>query len=237
MIQMLFAVVLWVTAFGPTGAVAQVPNLLPYQGHLTDASGTNVTGTVSMQFAIYDAVSGGNQLPTATPWSETQSVAVEDGVFSVMLGNVTALPEDLFTGGPTDSKGALRFLQIHVNGEPLVPRQRIGSAAYAIAGPSDAIRGSYDSGWFAVSVNTDYTRVHSLGTTKVLCVVYGATSSAGANMGVLVNHFGESVTQGAFNLTDTQVRFRFHSNSRLNTGGGVMTAAITHARIIMLALE
>ncbi|MBI4515297.1 MAG: hypothetical protein HY699_05705 [Deltaproteobacteria bacterium] len=114
---------------------ADAPNLLNYQGRLTDPSGTPKNGTFTMQFAVYDAESGGNQLPTGSPWSETQSVTVTNGVFNVLLGSVTALPTDLFQGGPLDASGPLRFLQVTVSGEALAPRKRIASAAYAIATP------------------------------------------------------------------------------------------------------
>jgi hypothetical protein len=82
-----------------TRAAADVPMLLNYQGRLTDPSGNPKNGTFTMQFAVYDAETGGNQLPSGTPWSETQSVTVTNGVFNVLLGSVTALPADLFQGG------------------------------------------------------------------------------------------------------------------------------------------
>ncbi len=115
-----------------SGALAQVPQLLNYQGRLTDPSGNPQNGTFTMQFALYDAQSGGNQLPSGSPWSETQSVTVTNGVFNVLLGSVTALPATLFQGGPTDTSGPLRFLQVTVSGEVLTPRKRIASAAYAV---------------------------------------------------------------------------------------------------------
>jgi hypothetical protein len=115
-----------------TAAFADVPQLLNYQGNLSDPSGIPKNGTFSMQFTFYDAEAGGNQLPSGTPWSETQNVTVTNGVFNVLLGSVTALPEELFAGGPSDLAGPLRYLQVSVSGENLVPRQRVGSAAYSI---------------------------------------------------------------------------------------------------------
>jgi hypothetical protein len=117
-------------------ALADVPNLLNYQGRLTDPSGNPKNGTFTMQFAVYDAESGGNQLPSGSPWSETQSVTVTNGVFNVLLGSVTALPTNLFEGGPSDASGPLRFLQVTVSGEALAPRRRISSAAYSMNGPA-----------------------------------------------------------------------------------------------------
>jgi hypothetical protein len=85
-----------------------------------------------MTFAIFDAQSGGNQLPAGAPWQETQNVTVADGVFNVLLGTVVPIPAGLFGGGPVDSHGPLRYLDIQISGESLAPRQRIVSAAFAI---------------------------------------------------------------------------------------------------------
>jgi hypothetical protein len=81
------AVVIALVLTAPT--LADAPNLLNYQGRLTDPSGNPKNGTFSMQFAVFDAESGGNQLPTGSPWSETQNVSVTNGVFNVLLGSVT----------------------------------------------------------------------------------------------------------------------------------------------------
>lgn len=111
---------------------ADAPNLLNYQGRLAGSGGSPQNGTFTMVFKVYDAVTGGSQLPTGSPWTETQSVTVTDGSFNVLLGSVTALPANLFDGGPSDAAGPLRFLDVTVSGEALAPRKRIVSAAYSI---------------------------------------------------------------------------------------------------------
>ncbi|MBI1818051.1 MAG: hypothetical protein HYR72_23980 [Deltaproteobacteria bacterium] len=118
---------------------ADVPNLLNYQGRLTDPAGAPKNGTFTMQFAVYDAESAGNQLPIGSAWAETQTVTVTNGVFNVLLGSVTALPANVFTGGPSDAAGPLRFLQVTVDGEALSPRRRIVSAAYAMSGGANGL--------------------------------------------------------------------------------------------------
>jgi hypothetical protein len=112
--------------------IAQVPMLVNYQGRLTDLSGSPRNGTFTMTFAFFDAATAGNKLPTGSPWEETQSVQVANGAFNVLLGSVTALPSSLFSGGPSDTFGPLRFLEVKVNGEALLPRPRIVSAPYAV---------------------------------------------------------------------------------------------------------
>jgi hypothetical protein len=97
---------------------AAVPHLINYQGRLTDSTGKPLEGTHNLTFRIYDAETAGNLL-----WEETQSVLLQKGVFSVLLGGVTNL--DL----PFDKP---YWLEIKVNNEVMSPRQRIASAGYAI---------------------------------------------------------------------------------------------------------
>jgi len=110
-------------------ALAQAPQLLNYQGRLTDANGAPRNGSFPMSFAILGGTSS---------WSEAQTVNVANGFFSVLLGSVTPFPADLFTSGQTDAYGPVRFLEVTVSGETLSPNIRIVSAAWAIgtvAGP------------------------------------------------------------------------------------------------------
>lgn len=125
--------VMAVSAFVLVAAVAQgdVPQLINYQGQLTDASGTPITGTVSLKFEIFDALTGGNKLPIGSPWEEIHSsVPVTNGVFSVVIGGATPtpvpIPLTIFDGGTN------RFLQITVNGTTVLsPRRQFTSVPYA----------------------------------------------------------------------------------------------------------
>lgn len=110
-----------------------VPMLLNYQGQLTSASGTAITGSYTMAFRMVDA--SGNALG----WTETQnSVAVSNGFFAVQLGSASALSASLLQGPPTDSFGPVRYLEVTVNGELLAPNVRILGSAWAIAAPQGA---------------------------------------------------------------------------------------------------
>jgi len=106
---------------------ADVPQMLNYQGRLTDDQGDPVSATVSMSFAIYDAESGGN-----IKWTEAHpSVAVVEGLFAVILGNGSpAVPIDDSVFNAKD-----RWLEITVNGEIIGSRTRFTSSAYAMATP------------------------------------------------------------------------------------------------------
>lgn len=98
----------------------EVPHLLRYQGTLIDSNNVSLYGSYDLKFCIYDAAAGGNLL-----WAETQTaVSVSDGIFSVLLGNITAL--DL----PFD-KDYWLSTEVGTSGE-MFPRQRITSVGYAI---------------------------------------------------------------------------------------------------------
>ncbi|MFO8072006.1 MAG: tail fiber domain-containing protein [Polyangia bacterium] len=73
-----------------TGAAAEVPDLIPVQGVLTDEFGDTIDGWVDIRFAIYDTETGAGPI-----WSELYSgsnqVDVLDGFFTVYLGSLNSL--------------------------------------------------------------------------------------------------------------------------------------------------
>jgi len=114
-----------------SSAFAQIPHLINYQGKLTDTNGNPVAdGNYSITFRIYDAAGGGTLL-----WEETQSILVQKGLFSCLLGGVTNL--DLAFDKPY-------WLAIKVGSDAeMTPRQQIASVGYAIrAEKVNEIRGS-----------------------------------------------------------------------------------------------
>ena len=117
--KVLVAVLMMCVACGT--AVADVPQLLNYQGRLDDAGGNPVTGTVSLGFGFYDAKVAGNPL-----YYEEQAVTVTNGVFHVLIGSATldGVPIAVFDG-PTV------YLSVTVDGEELTPRQQIASVGFA----------------------------------------------------------------------------------------------------------
>jgi hypothetical protein len=98
---------------------ATVPQNINYQGNLTDSGGTPVNAAVSMLFSLYDVASGGMPL-----WTETQTVTVTQGLYSVMLGSVTQLnlPFDV-----------TYYLGVKVGSDQeMTPRQAFSSIPYAL---------------------------------------------------------------------------------------------------------
>lgn len=105
-----------------TGLAADVPQMINYQGRLVNSSGEPLDTTVSMSFAIYDALTEGSPL-----WTETHpAVVVNDGLFNVILGSSgTPLPDSVLAGTG-------RYLGIKVGTDSeLSPRTRLVSAGYA----------------------------------------------------------------------------------------------------------
>jgi hypothetical protein len=113
-------VVLNVTVVTP--AIAAVPQVINYQGNLTDGGGAPVAdGAQLMKFTIYDAAVGGSAL-----WnSGFQNVTTTNGLFTYDLGSNVALPDNLFTD-------TSRYLGIAVGVDPEIsPRTRLETAPYA----------------------------------------------------------------------------------------------------------
>jgi hypothetical protein len=101
---------------------AEVPDLINYQGRLTDDEGQPFHGPKLIKFNIYSSDTGDDLL-----WSSGfQTIQINNGLFEYELGSNVALPEDLFTG---DSP---RYLGITIDvGPELQPRTQFITAAYA----------------------------------------------------------------------------------------------------------
>jgi hypothetical protein len=97
-----------------------IPHMLSYQGKLTNPSGLPVVdSTYGVDFGLYTLPSGG-----ASFWNETESLLTRGGLFSVLLGSVSAI--DSFPQAGTC------YLGMKVGADPeMTPRIRLASAAYA----------------------------------------------------------------------------------------------------------
>jgi hypothetical protein len=97
-----------------------IPKQFDYQGVLkTSAGGIVPDGNYPMTFRIYNDPTGGTAL-----WTETQTVAVANGIFSVHLGSNTAI-----AGVPFNR---IHFLGITLGTEPeLMPRTMLTPSPYS----------------------------------------------------------------------------------------------------------
>lgn len=123
-------ILLIIAIFALAGEAFAVPNLLQYNGRLTDATGNPLNGAQTVTFTIYADSLGVTQL-----WTETRSVTTVNGLFALTLGTGTVIGASVFDGSP-------RFLGIKVapDAVDLLPRQRISSSAYALrSGFAEAI--------------------------------------------------------------------------------------------------
>ncbi len=115
----LFALFVALIAVPATVSAQTVPVMIPVQGILTDAQEMPVTGNVAMTFTIYDG--SDNSL-----FAETIPVDVENGFYSVNLGDTQALSPIYF------QNGAAVQLGIKVgNDVEMSPRLDFGSVPYA----------------------------------------------------------------------------------------------------------
>lgn len=107
---------------------ASISRKINYQGYLTDPQGTAINGDISIIFSIYSQVSGGNAL-----WTETHTVTVTDGIFSVNLGDANNI------GLPFDIP---YYLGITVGTDnEMTPRQPLTAVGYAFrAQEADSIK-------------------------------------------------------------------------------------------------
>ena len=95
-----------------------VPRHLSYQGLLTKANGRGVEdGTYQIIFRLYPDLDGENPF-----WEETQDVAIDDGIISVILGETV----------PIDAIPSEAYLEIEIEGTTLSPRQEMTSVFYAM---------------------------------------------------------------------------------------------------------
>lgn len=120
-------IALTLVLLGSRLSVASPPPDVAYQGQLLDTNGAPVTGTVALQIRVYDSPVPLPNEP-ALYVEDHPSVTVENGIFSVRVGTGNVVTGQF---GPALFDEMNRFLQVHVNGERLLPRQVISSVPYA----------------------------------------------------------------------------------------------------------
>ena len=120
-----------------------IPEIISYQGYLTDSDGNPMNGVLTMSFSIYDTETGGTPL-----WTEAQDVVCSDGLFNVLLGHITPLSSAFFEDSP-------RYLGVSATGEELTPRQQLASVPYAFqAENAETIDGMDSAEFVAVAGDT-----------------------------------------------------------------------------------
>ncbi|MCI0732061.1 MAG: hypothetical protein L0332_35795 [Chloroflexi bacterium] len=99
---------------------------IAYQGRLADANGNPLSGTYNMVFRLYNVAAGGSPLWTEQ-WSGSDAVQVNDGLFNVLLGSLTPIPQSIFT----DYDTLWLSLRVGTDNE-MMPRVSLGSVPFSI---------------------------------------------------------------------------------------------------------
>jgi hypothetical protein len=93
--------------------------LLSYQGKIIDSgSGAPMNDQASFIFTV----TNGDKTPVM--WTETDTVMVKNGLFHVLLGQMTPFPATLFDGTPTK-------LKVSLNGKDVEPATQLSAVPFA----------------------------------------------------------------------------------------------------------
>ncbi len=204
------------------------PNLMTYQGYLVDANGNplapNNPINFTVVFRIYATSTGGSAL-----WAESQTVTVDKGNFSVVLGEGGAQgsePRPAISTVFTSSTASDLYIGITVNGlsggnTEILPRLRLLTSPYSflaraangLAGSDGASLIASDAGRLRISQSLQSTGGNPRGDNAVdLQVNRNGTSPGQVASGV------NSVISGGYNNTASGA----HS---VVSGGGANTAS------------
>lgn len=176
---------------------------LTFQGFLTDSNGDPLGGATpvntNVTFRIFDAATGGNKL-----WAEGQTATVDNGHFSVLLGEGTPVePGDtahdklsaVFDGANASWN---RYLEMEVDGTAMKPRIQFLPVPYALVSKSS-------------SQLVDNSGLTLLTAAEGTVTVIGTLSASGAN---LTNLDASNITSGTLNTN----RLPGFDASKITTG-------------------
>lgn len=205
----------------------QVPRTMSYQGVLKDAGGNLVNDSKAITFRLYDAVDAATG---SAIWSEQLTVQIDDGVFSVILGETTALPDPF-------PAPAWLGIDVDATGEELSPRTRLTASPYSF----NALRA--DTAQYALSSATggagwslagnSITTADFLGSTNNIALDFRVNGARALRLepnaespNVIGGYSGNSVTGGVLGATISGGGYSGYVNqvtANLGTVGGGFT--------------
>lgn len=113
------------TAWAAPATQSTTPQVISYQGTLTDDAGQPITGNVDLTFRLYDQPTDGTALWTEAH-IETNTVPVQDGLFHLSLGSLNPIPPTIWANAPL-------YLGIQIGNEAeMLPREAIGTVPFAM---------------------------------------------------------------------------------------------------------
>lgn len=142
---------------------------MSYQFRATNSDGSPVAdGPHDLIFMIFpDAIS------SVPLWSESQSVETTDGFGAATLGDVVALPVDVFSSADTTFSP---YLAVTLDGEEISPRTRLTAAPYARV--AERVVGDYSTGegYFLMALGTSLNQKFDTIATEVTTTAAGTAA-------------------------------------------------------------
>ncbi|MEK7644619.1 MAG: hypothetical protein AAB390_04945, partial [Patescibacteria group bacterium] len=203
--------------FRNPAAAVNVPTIVNYQAKLLQ-SGASVTTTKAMSFLLFDSLTTGSLLYTASGTlsaTNTLDRTPENGIFNVQLGGsgTNTLDPGIF------QRNSAVYLEVWVEGQRLTPRKQITTAPYAFN--SQYLMGfsaTTTSSTIYIPISDDYGNFTFTGTASTTGVnggiIYINPTSAGANLTLFgiadngterlrVDKEGDAWLFGALNVSST----------------------------------
>jgi hypothetical protein len=191
-------------------AATTIPLKVNFQGRLTDSNGNAVAdGSYNMKFTLYDAITSGTNR-----WQEnrqtTNRVTVTNGLFSIQLGDVTALSPTLFSTYadlwlevelPTPASATCSTASCGVYTEgPLSPRQKLAASAHAFN--ADTVDG-IDGATLAVKNSDNNFTASQTITGTLTATTLSASTLQTASGDLTINPTGNTIIYGSANTAGT----------------------------------
>jgi microcystin-dependent protein len=226
-------------------ADANPPDRMSYQGYLVDSSGTALGNTAPKNYDVIFRIWSDQLLATTgyRIWSEQQTITVDKGYFSVLLGEGSSysgearpLLSSLFTNALNASD---RFIDITVKGigtggtdSAILPRVRLLSSPYAFLARNSIYAGNAVTAAYAVNSGNASNLVNGANASVVAVsgstvTVAGGVTMSGSISGVNATLSGNisgvnatlsgSVTGGVITATSA-----FVGNGTIPVGGIIM---------------
>jgi len=192
-----------------------IPRSFGFQGRLTDSGGNPVSATKVMTFTLWTQVGGGDVV-----FTETQTVAVANGLFNVFIGQSTTGATGQYGRSGVDPEvfSVPLFVQVQVDGETLTPRTRLGAAPTSMGLVGGAVIVSDHDG------NGGGTGDTTNGAYGTLSVIASSTVSGTALIvGHALGNTGDFIRACGNIASNTrscpQIRFRVHANGDVSADG------------------